>query len=111
MEKKSEEFIKRIRAAISPWSDHITERKMFGGFCFLFKGKMCIGLTKERLMVRVIEEKMKDVIKMPYVGPMDFTGKSLKEFIFVSERGFDTEEKLQYWVELGIEHATLKSEL
>ena len=71
---------------------------------------MCVGLTKERLMVRVIKEKMKDLLKMPNVRPMDFTGKSMKEFIFVSEKGFDTEEKLQYWVELGMEHATLKSE-
>jgi hypothetical protein len=48
---------------------------------------------------------------MEYVKPMDFTGKTLKEFIFVSEKGFDTEEKLQYFVELGIEHAISKSKV
>jgi len=110
MENKSEELVRRIRAAISPWSDHITEKKMFGGYCTLFKGKMCVGETKGRLMVRVVSEKMEETLKMPHVKPMDFTGKPMKEFIFVSERGFDTEEKLQYWFELGIEHAILKSE-
>ena len=110
MENKCEEIVKRIRAAVLPWSDHITEKKMFGGYCTLYKGKMCVGETKERLMVRVVSEKMEEVLKMPHVKPMDFTGKPMKEFIFVSEKGFDTEEKLQNWVELGIEHAIVKSE-
>ena len=109
MESKSEELIKRIQFTVAPWDENITGKRMFGGYCFLYLGKMCIGENKERLMVRVIGEKMGDVLKMDYVKPMDFTGKTLKEFIFVSEKGFDTEEKLQYFVELGIEHAISKS--
>ena len=109
MENKSEELVKRIRASVTPWAPHITEKKMFGGYCTLYKGKMCVGETKGRLMVRVVGEKMEEVMKNPSVKPMDFTGKPMKEFIFVSEKGFDTEEKLQHWIELGIEHAILKS--
>jgi hypothetical protein len=41
---------------------------------------------------------------------MDFTGKPMKEFIFVSEDGYDTAEKLQQWVEYGIAHAKSKTE-
>lgn len=109
MNHKSEEIVRRIRVATLPWSDHVTEKKMFGGSCFLYKGKMCVGETKERLMVRVVSEKMEEVLGNPHVRHMDFTGKPMKEFIFVSEKGFDTEEKLQQWLELGIEHAQLKS--
>lgn len=109
MENKSEELVMRIRAAIKPWKEHITEKRMFGGYCTLYKGKMCVGETKERLMVRVVSEKMENVLKNPHVKPMDFTGKPMKEFIFVSEEGYNTGEKLQYWIELGIEHAILKS--
>ena len=108
MNPKSEELVRRIRAAVLPWSNHITEKMMFGGYCILYKGKMCVGETKERLMVRVIPEKMEEVLKHPHVKPMDFTGKPMKEFIFVSEGGYDTEEKLQHWIELGIEHAESK---
>ena len=110
MENKSDELVKRIRAAVTPWAAHITEKKMFGGYCTLYKGKMCVGETKERLMVRVIAEKMEEAMKNQHVTPMDFTRKAMKEFIFVSEKGFDTEEKLQHWIELGIEHAILKSQ-
>ena len=69
---------------------------------------MCASESKGRLMVRVMSSKMERAIENPDVLPMDFTGKVMKEFIFVSEEGFDTEEKLQNWVELGIEHAKSK---
>ncbi len=39
---------------------------------------------------------------------MDFTGKPMKEFIFVTAQGFGTEEKLQQWAEIGITHAKRK---
>ena len=50
----SEEIVKRIRAALKPWQQDIEEKRMFGGTCFLYKGKMCVGESKERLMVRVV---------------------------------------------------------
>lgn len=82
---------------------------MFGGYCTLYKGKMAIGEMKGRLLVRVISEKMETVLNSTFVNPMDFSGKPMKEFVFVSEEAFDTNEKLQNWIELGIEHAQLKS--
>ncbi|MCW9037713.1 TfoX/Sxy family protein [Altibacter sp.] len=108
MDTNSEALVRRIRVAVLPWNPHITEKKMFGGSCFLFKGKMCVGETKGRLMVRVVPGKMNQVLDDPDVSPMDFTGKPMKEFIFVAEKGFDSEAKLQHWIELGIEHAQSK---
>ena len=107
---KTEEILKRIRVALKTWEKDIVEKKMFGGTCFLYKGKMCVGETKERLMVRVPSEKMEKVLSTEFVGPMNFTGKPMKEFIFVTEKGFHTEEKLQYWIEIGVAHAKTKSE-
>ena len=98
-----------IRELLVDYGDAIVEKKMFGGVCFLYKGKMCFGETKERLMVRVMADKMQETLAMPHVRPMDFTGKPMKEMIFVAKEGITTEEKLQYFVELGIEHAEWKS--
>ena len=109
MSPKTEEILKRIRIALQPWNKDITEKRMFGGTCFLYKGKMCVGETKERLMVRVPSSKMTQALENPHAGPMDFTGKPMKEFIFVTGKGFDTEEKLQEWVEIGVAHAEFKS--
>lgn len=108
MKPNSEEILKRIRVALNPWGKDIVEKRMFGGTCFLFKGKMCVGETKARLMVRIPSERMEEVLNDPFVGPMDFTGKPMKEFIFVTQKGFDSEEKLQQWVEIGVAHAKTK---
>ena len=110
MDQTSRDIVERIRASLKPWDNHITEKRMFGGYCFLYKGKMCTGETKHRLMVRIPAAHMNEVLNLPYVQPMDFTGKPLKEFIFVSEKGFDTDEKLQQWIEYGITHAKSKTE-
>jgi TfoX/Sxy family transcriptional regulator of competence genes len=110
MDEQSHHIVKRIRAALKPWEAHITEKRMFGGHCFLYKGKMCAGETKHRLMIRVLSAYMDEVVSMPHISPMDFTGKPLKEFVFVSEEGYDTEEKLQQLIEYGIAHAKSKTE-
>jgi TfoX/Sxy family transcriptional regulator of competence genes len=84
------------------------EKKMFGGLAFLYKGKMTVGIIKNDLMVRVPADKMNAVLSKNYVRPMDFTKRPLKEFIYVSREGFKTEEQLQGWIELGLEHAMRK---
>jgi TfoX/Sxy family transcriptional regulator of competence genes len=108
MNPNSEEILQRIRVALQPWGKDIEERRMFGGTCFLFKRKMCVGETKERLMVRIPAERMAEVTESPFVKPMDFTGKPMKEFIFVTTEGFETEEKLQEWAEMGVAHEKTK---
>lgn len=103
-----EELAKRIRHSASLFPEEFTEKKMFGGVAFLYQGKMTVGPVKNDLMVRVIDSKMESVLQQEFVRPMDFTGKPMKEFIFVSPEGFKTEEQLQQWMELGLEHAKSK---
>ena len=102
----------RIRLSLKLYptsiASFITEKKMFGGLAFLLKGKMTIGVMKEKLMVRVVSEKMEQALENPHVVPMDFTNKPMKEFIYVTPAGLETEEMLQHWIELGIEHARRK---
>ena len=104
----NEDLAIRLRVAIQQLPDAFTEKKMFGGLAFLHHGRMTIGIVKNDLMVRVISEKMSTVLKMNAVRPMDFTRRPMKEFIFVSPEGFKTEEQLQNWIELGLEHAKTK---
>ena len=74
----------------------------------MYKGKMTVGIVKEDLMVRVIESKMPKVLANSSVRPMDFTKRPMKEFIYVSDSGYAVEADLQYWLELGLEHAKTK---
>lgn len=104
----NEEIATRIRHALAIFEEDFTEKKMFGGVAFLYHGKMTVGPVKNDLMVRVIGGKMLGILKQKFVRPMDFTGKPMKEFVFISPEGFKTEEQLQNWIELGLEHAKSK---
>ena len=103
---------KRLNSAFDLFPSEIRNdiqlKKMFGGLAYLYKGKMTVGIIKEELVVRVLEEKMENVLKMNEVRPMDFTKKPMKEFVYVSSDGIRTEQQLQTWIELGLEHAKRK---
>ncbi len=78
---------------------------MFGGVCFLYNGKMTVGVIKDDLVVRVIASKMDAELEKHNVRPMDFTKRTMKEFIYVE---LEHKKNLIYWVNLGVEHAKTK---
>ena len=104
----NQDLVNRIEAALQLFPEHFTQKKMFGGIAFLFHGKITVGAINEDLMVRIVSEKIQGQLQKDSVRPMDFTGKPMKEFVFVSADGYATEEQLQQWIELGLEHAKNK---
>ncbi len=83
----------------------VSEKKMFGGLCFLIDGKMCCGIIKDELMVRVGADRHAEAMKQPHARPMDFTGRPLKGFVYVAQEGLDSERVLEWWVEFGVSYA------
>ena len=51
-----EQLLERVRDALTKQKADFTEKRMFGGVCFLVKGKMCVCVSKTRLMVRLDPE-------------------------------------------------------
>ena len=100
----NEKLADRTRAIISETNKKIEEKKMFGGLCFMVNDKMCVGVEKERLMLRIDPEKYEEVIEKEGCTPMDFTGKVMKGFVFVREDVLTTQKKLGYWVQLALEY-------
>jgi hypothetical protein len=80
-------------------------KKMFGGLVYLYRGKMTVGIVGEDLMARIPPAEMQQVLSEDPVRPMDFTGRPLKEFIFVEPPGFSDRTQLIRWIRLGLEHA------
>ena len=77
--------------------------KMMGGLCFMLNDKMCVGIIKDRLMVRVDPEHYDQLLLLPGVWSMDFTGKEMKGFIFVDADALDKDVELAHWVNLAID--------
>jgi len=83
----------------------VTEKKMFGGLCFLVNGNMACGVEKKKLVVRVGPVDYEKCLKQKHVRKMDFTGKPLKGFIYVMPDGLRRTDSLNKWVDKGIQFA------
>lgn len=78
-------------------------RKMMGGICFLVDGKMCVGARRGRLMARIGPEAYDAALTRKGCGPMDFTGRPMRGFVWVAEEALETEAELRYWLGLALE--------
>lgn len=103
-----EQLANRIRQAFGTQKD-ITERKMFGGLAFLYRGRMCCGIVGSDLMVRVPDDEFDAVMRGRHVRAMDFTGEPLRGFVYVSPAGFRTAAALQTWLSRAERVAELKA--
>jgi TfoX/Sxy family transcriptional regulator of competence genes len=99
-----EELAERLRNAVED-QPHISERKMFGGLCFLLRGNMCLGVVREELMVRVGPLAYEESLLQPHAREMDFTGRPLKGMVYVSAEGLESDDDLLEWVRRGTDFA------
>lgn len=86
---------------------NVTEKFMFGGVCFMINDKMCVGVVKDEMMCRINPEMDETVLEIDGCRPMDFTGKRMKGYVFVSEEAMKTKKKLEYWVNLCLDFNAL----
>jgi TfoX/Sxy family transcriptional regulator of competence genes len=100
----NEKLADMVRELISQSQKNVEEKAMFGGLCFMVNDKMCVGVEKERLMIRLDPEKYDEVMEKEGCKPMDFTGKVMKGFVFVDADVLNTKKKLEYWVNLALEY-------
>ncbi len=99
----NEKLADRIREIVAATGNAIEEKKMFGGLCFMVNQKMCVGVEQERLMVRLDPGKSDEVLELPGVHPMDFTGKPMKGYVFVDVDELKSKKQLEYWMALALE--------
>ena len=57
--------------------DGITEKRMFGGLCFLLNGNMLCGVHKDGGMARVGKDNEADALEIDGVDPLSFTGRPM----------------------------------
>ena len=61
----------------------LTEKKMFGGLCFMVGGNMLCGVHKGGGMFRVGPEQFASALAVEGARPMDFTGRAMKGFVAI----------------------------
>lgn len=99
----------RIRNVFYEKGISFTEKKMFSGICFMVDDKMCCGthidkIKNEELLLCRIGEKMAEMaLEKEECIPMEFTGKIMKGYIFVTENGHKNHKELSYWLQLCLD--------
>ncbi len=73
-------------------------KKMMGGLCYMLDGKMLCGIVKTQLMARIGPEGYEEALRLDGVNIMNFTGRSMKGYVFVDVDAIDTDEQLEYWL-------------
>jgi TfoX N-terminal domain len=83
----------------------ISERKMFGGLCFMSGGNMCFGVLGDEIMVRVGPDAHSEALQIPHAREMDFTGRSMRGMVYVDPDGVSEDEDLEAWLQRGLAYA------
>ena len=84
-------------------------KKMMGGLCYMVDDKMCCGLLQDKtsgrsmLMARVGEGQYEQSLSKEGCTIMNFTGREMKGYVFVTEDALDTDDQLEFWVQLCID--------
>lgn len=98
-----EQLASRVRAQFRNRSVSFEEKRMMGGLCILVDGKMCVGVDKDRLMVRIDPADYDAALQRPGCVPMDFTGRPMRGFVFVNSEGITDDKVLDSWIGLALE--------
>ena len=94
----SKSLSERIRHLVSRQRG-VTEKKMFGGVCFLLNGNLLVGVWKDSLIVRVGKDAYEAALLVEHVKEFDITGRPMKGWVMVEADGIDSDHQLTHWVD------------
>lgn len=95
----NEKLSDRIREALID-VPNVEEKRMFGGVCYMVDGKMCIGVVKDEMMCRIGPDIYDQALGKRGCREMDFAGKPMEGYVYVSDEGMQTKEQFSYWINL-----------
>ena len=99
----------RARQLLKEKSVSFSEKKMMGGLCFMVDEKMCFVMHIDKdtksslLMARVGLDNYAKALKKQHCKEMNFTGRTMKGYVFITEEGFDLDEDLDYWLQMCLD--------
>jgi TfoX/Sxy family transcriptional regulator of competence genes len=98
----NEILAQRVREALATRPE-VEEKRMMGGLTFMVNGKMCVGIVREDLMARIDPAAYEAALIRKGCREMDFTGKPMKGFVFISADGTKRKADWDYWIGLALE--------
>ncbi|MEX2520442.1 MAG: TfoX/Sxy family protein [Paracoccaceae bacterium] len=72
----------------------LSEKRMFGGICFMLHGNMVGGAMKSGAMIRVGKARAADALALPGVEGTSPAGRKMGGMVWLPDAGDETEEIL-----------------
>jgi len=98
----NEYLANRIAEKLMDLAD-VEEKVMFSGLVFMVNGKMCIGVMKDKIMLRINPDSLISLSDKDGWENMIMGGKQMKGYILVSEDVINQDKELDYWINLALE--------
>jgi TfoX/Sxy family transcriptional regulator of competence genes len=98
-----EDLADRVRRSFTRRVVHFDEKRMMGGLCFMVDGKMCVGISGDRLMVRLDPEDYECALARAGCTPMEITGRPMRGFVFVTPDGTTAQADFESWIDEALE--------
>ncbi|GAB3503388.1 TfoX/Sxy family protein [Emticicia fontis] len=101
----NENILQRIREILIDKQVEFSEKKMFSGICIMVDDKMFCATHIDKktgddvLLCRLSEQDYEAAMEDVNCVPMDFTGKSMKGYVYVTENGFKSQKNLEQWIQ------------
>lgn len=92
----------RIREAFFDAGTDAIEKQMMGGLVFMVDDKMCIGILKDEMMVRIDPNQYETLIERSGVREMDFTGRPMKGLLMIDKSIIRLDKDLKYWIDIAL---------
>lgn len=100
----NEKLADRIRELLYETCKNLDEKRMFGSLCFMVNDKMCVGVQRDQLMVRINPDDFEAVLENEHCVAMQMKETVMKGYVLVSEDELKTKKKLSYWLEKALEY-------
>jgi TfoX/Sxy family transcriptional regulator of competence genes len=92
----------RVRSLL-PSGSPVREKPMFGGLAFLVGGRMCAGVVGGRVVLWLGRDGATAALaEHPAAAPMDFTGRVMRNFIYLDPVGVPDDSELEEWLHRAI---------
>ncbi len=89
-------LIDAVRAAVAHRAD-VDERTMFGCWCFFVDGKLCIGIKRDELLVRLPPGRHAEFQEMQNTRELS-PGGGMQGYFWVEPNGYATREQWTFWL-------------
>jgi TfoX/Sxy family transcriptional regulator of competence genes len=101
----NEKLAARIRERLDR-TPKVKEKEMMGGLTFMVNDKMCIGIIKDEMMCRIDPALQAIALERTGCRIMDFTGRPMKGYVMIDDRGMKSAKDFDYWIEMCLDFNT-----